>query len=194
MKTNYKRLFLWSSLGSIAVGAAVALARRPRRGEHRPLACRKIPRDCDGAVLWTERFEVEEQGKRRFAHDRYSLQPTPFKVWSVLDLSLHQPPGESGPEGASIYHVARTRLYEGSGEGAEAEGEQLLDRFYGVVTVLDEAGRSCGSNVISRGCILEIKECYVGGSSNGVESGEVHRSAAPLLNYRIEYSPSQVAE
>jgi len=183
MKANYKRLFLWSSLGSIAIGAAVTLARRPKRIEPRPLACRKIPEQCHGVLLWTERFEVEESGARHHAHDRYYLQPTPFKVWSVLELNLQGAPGKSGPGGAAIYHVTHVRLLE-----ENHEEEHLKDRFYGVVTVVDAAERSCGSNFIARGGILEIKKCYVGGSSNGVESGEVHRSLGRVLNYRIEYS------
>jgi hypothetical protein len=183
MKANYSRLFLWSSIGTIAVGAAVALARRPRRAAPRVLAWRKIPRHCQGVLLWTERFALEEKGLRFYAHDRYYLQATPFRVWSVLDLSSQGAPGESGPGGAGIYHVTHTRLLENHNEE-----EHLQDRFYGVVSVLDAAGRSCGTNCIARGGILEIKKCFVGGSSNGVESGEVHRSQSLILNYRIDYT------
>ena len=185
MKTNYRRLLLWSSIGGIAVGAAVALARRPRRAAARILAWRKIPRQCQGVLLWTERFAIEEKGVRLYAHDRYYLQATPFKVWSVLDLSFQGAPGASGPEGAGIYHVTHTRLLEN-----HHDEEHLRDRFYGVVAVLDAAGRSCGANCIARGGTLEIKKCFVGGSSNGVESGEVHRSHSLILNYRIDYTSS----
>lgn len=189
MKANYKRLFLWSSLGSLAVGAAVTLARKSKKMEHRPLACRKIPRECHGVILWTERFEIEVNGILCRAHDRYHLQPTPFKVWSVLDLNLQAAPRKSGPEGAAIHHVTHTRLVE-----YNQEEELLQDRFYGVVTVVDATGKSCGNNCIARGGTLEIKRCYVGGSSNGVESGEVHRSLAPVLNYRIDYAAPRQAE
>jgi hypothetical protein len=189
MKPKYKKLFLWSSLGSLAVGAAVALARRPRRADDQPMACRKLPKVCHGIQLWTERFEVEVWGSRRFVHDRYYLQPTPFKVWSVLDLSYHGAPGRSGPEGAAIYHITHIRSLE-QGDSGEAEAEEYLqDRFYGIVTVVDAAGRCCGPNSIARGGMLEIKKCYVGGTANGVESGEVHRSIGRILNYRIEIAP-----
>jgi hypothetical protein len=189
MKAKYKKLFLWSSLGSLAVGTAVALAHRSRRTADQPLSCRKLPRACHGIHLWTERFEVELWGARRFVHDRYYLQPTPFKVWSVLDLSYQPVPGRAGPEGAAIYHVTHIRaLEQGEDEPAQAE-EYLQDRFYGIVTVVDENGRCCGPNAIARGGILEIKKCYVGGTSNGVESGEVHRSIGRILNYRIEIAP-----
>ncbi len=183
MKAKYKRLVLWSSITSLAVGATVALARKSRRTESRPVAWRKMPRHCQGVLLWTERFAIDEKGTQRDAHDRYYLQPTPFKVWSVLDLNLHGAPGETGPEGAAIYHVTHVRVIEDN-----HEEEQLQDRFYGVVSGVDATGKSCGSNCIARGAILVIKRCFVGGSTNGVESGEMHRSQAPILNYRIDYA------
>jgi hypothetical protein len=189
MKSKYKKLFLWSSLGSLAIGAAVAMARRPKRTEDQPLSCRKLPRTCHGIHLWTERFEVEIWGAKRHVHDRYYLQPTPFRVWSVLDLSYKSVPGRTGPEGAAIYHVTHIRALEpGEDEQAHAE-EYLQDRFYGIVTVFDDHGRCCGPNAIARGGTLEIKKCYVGGTSNGVESGEIHRSIGRILNYRIEIAP-----
>lgn len=168
------------------MGAAITLARRPRRIACPPLACRKIPRECHGIYLWTERFDVEVAGARRFAHDRYYLQLTPFKVWSVFDLSYRGAPGKSLPEGAAIYHVTHLRSLADGGEKEAHEEELLQDRFYGIVTVVDAAGRCCGANAIARGGILEIRKCYVGGTSNGIESGEVHQSIGRILNYRFE--------
>ncbi|MBP1596700.1 MAG: hypothetical protein H6Q05_2077 [Acidobacteria bacterium] len=189
MKPKFKKLFLWSSLGSIAIGTAVAMARRSRKDEPRPLACRKVPGDCLGAVLWTGQFEVEENGEGRFAHDRYTLQPTSFRVWSVLDLPVRGESAPAGSAGSAIYHVTQMRCYqESAGEGSTGE-ERLVERFYGIVTAADDAGRTCGSNAIARGGFLEIRKCYVGGASNGVESGEVHRSRGKILNYRIEFAP-----
>ena len=189
MRAKYKKLFLWSSLGSIAVGAALTLARRPKRKIYRPLACRKIPSECHGVHLWTERFEVVAAGTRRLVQDRYYLQPTPFKVWSVLDLSYRGAPGERRPQGAAIYHVTHSRLQENAEQDQAHEEELLQDRFYGIVTVTDASGNSCGTNAIARGGILAIRKCYVGGTSNGVESGEVHRSIRRILNYRIDIAP-----
>ena len=190
MKENYRKWFLWSSLGSLAVGAAVTLARRTRRIESRPFSCRKLPRECHEIVLWTERFEVEEQGARFFVHDRYGLQPTSFKVWSILDLPSAGLSGSAGPEGSAIYHVTRMRIAD-EADGISMKLEPpLQERFYGVIAVLDPSGRFVAGGAIARGGILEIKKCYVGGSSNGVESGEIHRSEAPILNYRIEYGPA----
>ena len=189
MKSNYKKLFLWSTLGSLAVGAAVALARRQQRVEPPPLACRKIPGNCQSVHLWTERFEVEEAGTLRSVHDYYLIQPTAFKVWSVLELNPQSTQGRFGSGGIPIYHVARTRLPDEVAAESGGQQGQPQERFYGVVTVVDNDGRSCGNNVIARGGTLEIRKCYVGGASNGVESGETHRSPGRVLNYRLEFAP-----
>jgi hypothetical protein len=186
MKANYKKLFLWSSLGSIAVGTAVAIAKHQKRVIYPPLACRKIPRTCVALHVWTERFAVNEAGVRHFAHDRYQMQPTHFKLWNVLDLSFRSSPARLLPEGATIYHITQLRSFENDDEN---QGDEfMLDRFYGVVTVVEPANRrsGCGVNSIARGGVLEVRKCYVGGTSNGVESGEIHRSSGRVLNYRIE--------
>ncbi len=190
MKSNYKKLFLWSSLGSLAVGAAVTLAHRRKRAQPQPLACRRIPRDCQSVRLWTERFEAAEAGASRYAHDVYLLRPTPFKVWSVLELVPQGERSRPGAGGTSIFHVTRTRLSDEISEEMSGQEIEPQERFYGVVTVVDDAGRSCGNNTIARGGYLEIRKCYVGGASNGVESGETHRSKGRVLNYRLDFAPA----
>jgi hypothetical protein len=52
-------------------------------------------------------------------------------------------------------------------------------------------GKSRRANSLARGGILEIDKCYVGGSSNGVLSGETHRSPGPILNYQFCYPPTE---
>jgi hypothetical protein len=69
-----------------------------------------------------------------------------------------------------------------------AEAQELTEQmFYGTIRTIDSRSKGCRRNYIARGGILEMHKCYVGGASNGVETGEVHRSNAPLLNYRFEY-------
>ena len=187
MKAKFKRLFLWSSIGSIAAGAALAVARKSRKPESRPLSCRKLPAECLRATLWTGQFEVEENGERRLAHDRYILQPTGFRVWSILDLPARGASFQQRPAGSAIYHVTRARQFESSEREETAPQDQLVERFYGIVTVADDKKHAYKPNAIARGRFLEIRKCYVGGASNGVESGEVHRSLGRILNYRIEF-------
>jgi len=187
MKANYRRWFLWSSFGGLAVGAVVAMTRRTRRLARGPLSCRKLPGECREIVLWTERFEAEDMESRSFMHDRYVLQPTPFRVWSILDLPAAEESRKPEAEGSAVFHVTRTRIKDEADGNATQPAPPQPERFYGLVGILDPSGRVSTGNSIARGGILEIRKCYVGGASNGVESGEIHHSAAPILNYRIFY-------
>lgn len=183
MKSNWKRVFLWSSLGGLAVGTSVALTRIGRKPRGLPLRYEQIPRRCQRVILWTELFALEEGGKELSAHDEYLLQPTPFKVWSVLELP------SSGSalrgEGATVFHVTVSR-YVNTGETDESKKREVWkDKFYGIIV----SSRPAGEARIARGASLTISKCYVGGTANGVESGEVHRSSGRILNYRFEYAP-----
>jgi hypothetical protein len=186
MKPSYKKLFLWSSLGSLVVGGAVTLVRKRRRPPGPPLECRTIPAEYRQVVVWTERFALEKNGIRQHGFDRYQLQPSPFQVWSVLDLIPNRTSAPSIREGIPIHHVTHVRISEEGDGPPDGDREQVQDRFYGVVTVVSRDGRSCGRNAVARGGILEFRRCYVGGASNGIESGEIHAALAPVLNYRIE--------
>jgi len=172
---------LWSSLGSIAIGAVVALAKRARATPEPSLEYHAIPGDCQTICLWTEQFSVEEGVNTLAVQDKYVLRVTPFKVWSVLDA-------EGGkPVGTVIYHVTHVRYAETSGgEGYPEEGK-LQDRFYAVVGTLIPGESGSRRNHVARGGTLAFRKCLVGGAANGIETGEVYHSLAPVLNYRFEY-------
>jgi hypothetical protein len=186
MKSRWKKLFLWSSIGSVTIGAAIALARRARAPRVPALDFILIPGDCQRIALWTEQFTGDAQEIPRAVQDKYFLQLTPFKVWSVFELNGSSE--EKKPEGATVYHVTHIRYAEDSGGTGYPDEGRLQDRFYGTISVLDLDGVPGPKNHIARGGILQIRKCLVGGASNGVESGELHHSAAPILNYRFEYS------
>jgi hypothetical protein len=186
MRSRWQKLFIWSSLGSVAAGVAVALARKARPPQAPKLECHKIPGDCQRISIWTEKFLESEGGADVAIQDKYLFQMTPFRVWSVLELGGTA--SRAKPTGAAVYHVTWLR-YAGavSGEGYPDEG-RLQDRFYGTVAALSPAGRRSPRDYVARGGVLEIRKCLVGGASNGIETEEVHHSAAPVLNYRFEYS------
>ena len=185
MKTSLKKLFFWSSLGSLFFGASVAFARK-KQGPKSVSACQNIPHACRRIDVWTE-LAADENDKGMLCREHYVLRPTSFKVWSILELPTS--PGQPNPTGAAVYHVTFLRLVEKPGDTAAEESEEERSRYYGTVSVLARGGKSCSKNSLARGAILEIRKCYVGGASNGVETGEIHRSSAPILNYRFEYGP-----
>lgn len=183
MKSRFKKLLLWSSVGSLA---AVALVRRSRRRPEVPLKCVKIPPDCRRACLWTEHFQTEGNGTALYACDRYVLQATQFKVWSILGRDSR--PDSSPPQGAAVFHVTHSRSVHPPESALERTSprEQLVDRFYGTVRTVGSQGHACAADSVARGGILEIRKCRAGGAAYGVETGEVHRSAGRILNYRFE--------
>jgi hypothetical protein len=186
MKSGWKRLFFWSSLGGVAVGTAVALARKARPPQLPLLEYERIPLGCQRASLWTEQYSSEEGDGSVAAQDKYVLQVTTFKVWSVVEAGGGRP-GEK-PEGTTIYHVTHLRYAATGGVEGYPDDGRLQDRFYGTIAVVRPDGRLGPRNCVARGAILEINKCLVGGGSNGIETGEVHHSASPILNYRFEYS------
>jgi hypothetical protein len=181
MNTNWKHMFVWSSIGGVVLGAAVTLARKKRKGTNQAVVCRRIPAGWQCFSVWTERFNLEESGQRKLAHDLYYFEATPFKVWSVLDLAAS---AKRMQNGAPVYHVTQTRIIERWESERWMESERIMDRYYGTIILLAEGGKPFGRNMISRGGTLEIRKCLVGGSSNGIETGEKHRSEGRILNYR----------
>jgi hypothetical protein len=186
MKKRWKKLVLWSSLGGFAVGTAVALSRRSRAPELPGLDVQRIPNDCQRFSLWTDQFKVPDGEALIAVQDKYVLQLTPFKTWDLYQLG--QAEGKPKSEGATVYHVTHVRYAElPEGQGYSDEG-RLQDRYYGTVSAELPDGSHSADNCIARGGFLEIRKCLVGGSSAGVETGEVHKSCAPVMNYRFEYS------
>jgi hypothetical protein len=189
MKSKWKRVFILSSLGSLAVGTTLSLVRKSRKPSLPPLAYKKIPAECQRISLWTERFRTGKGGAERPAYDKYLLQATRFKLWNVLDVVRDQ----LNDDGIPIYHVTVTRYIE-FGEGKEEREEpEPAHKFYGTVGVVNSAGKSPGPNYLARGGRLEIRKCQVGGAANGVDTGEIHRSEGRVLNYRLEYTPKHRA-
>src|SRR5262245_41350709 len=185
MKPKWKRVFILSSLGSVALGTTLSLVRKSRKPVLPPLADKKIPPECQSISLWTERFRTERDGVVRPAYDKYLLQPTGFKLWSILGPASD----EVNDEGVPIYHVTVTRYIAFGEVKEERKDAEPPQKFSGTITVTNSSGKSPGPNYRARGGILEIRKCNVGGATNGVESGEMHRSEGRLLNYRLEYTP-----
>jgi hypothetical protein len=187
MKSHWKRAFIWSSLGGLILGTAVALARKARRPQQPPIDLRPVPLGCSRISAWTEHFQVAENGTALLAQDRYLFQSTPFRVWSVLEAQREDGP-DYRPVGWTIYHVTHLRFYDVSVADELTDQGQLQDRFYGTIAVTDPEGNPPARDRLGRGAILAIRKCSVGGARNGVETGEIHYSAAPLLNFRFEYA------
>ncbi|MFH1574739.1 MAG: hypothetical protein ABIG68_12200, partial [Acidobacteriota bacterium] len=161
MDDKWKKAFWWSSLGGLIVGATVALARKPKGATTTAPACRSIPSDCREIVAYTERFQSREDGREQVVRDKYLIQPTRFKLWSVLELGTAA--ASTKAIGSPIYHIAHLRIAEAETEVAE-ESSRLLERYYGTITAGVPGGGKCPGNSLARGAFLLSDKCYVGGS------------------------------
>lgn len=187
MKKGWKRALLWTSVGGVVAGAAVAVAKMSSRPAASPLVGQRIPSGCTRIAVWTRHFEVAYGAGQQRAQDRYLLQATGFKVWSLLE----SPPdrSESTTPGYTVYHVTvEQSSWALDGEGPP-EQSSIVDRFYATIGVTDRA-RIFRREELARGGFLRLNMCRVGGAAHGVETGETHFSRAPVLNYRFEYGAS----
>lgn len=177
---NWKRIRNWS-VGGAAIGAAV-LARRSRRrskGEIKP-----IPADVQHIEIVTDEREINHQGERYLSHAVYHCTPTRFRVYSLLRT------GEAGKHGQTIYHVApsmQVRRQKGSPESEFLPQE----RFYATLNLYVESRRDPLPDHLAKGREIEFRKCHVGGSLNGVETGERILAMAPILRYTIERGESE---
>ncbi len=165
------------------MGATITLSRRSRKAST-PLDLYPIPTGSPRIRLWTERFSQVSNGQGFTLHMEYLLQPTSFRLWNVLN------PPESSQEsladaeqGIPIYHVSVAPHVEDATPQVDFPVKE--EKFYGTVAMLDDSGRPFRSNHVARGRCLQIRKCLVGGAKNGVETGEIHVSSSPVLNYRF---------
>lgn len=178
MRVRWKKLFLWSSLGSITLALAVSVARKTGKRAPAALRFQRIPPDCSSLTIRTGAFSVEQGGNRSLVSDEYALQKTSFKVWNVLELQPQ--PAAVNLQGTVIYHVSQIRRRHTPGTAKDSE---LVERFYGTIRSVSPDSPAPRKDELARGAILEIARCYVGGASNGVETGEMHRSGAAVSDF-----------
>ena len=187
MKNRWKRALIWSSVGSVVVGAAVAVRRPSSRSAAAPPVGRRIPAEGRRLTIWTQHFEQFDGGRQYRAQDRYELQATDFKVWKLLDLPVGSE--GSGAAGFTVYHVTLHRASSAlDGEGPPDQS-RVIDRLYATIGATDGA-RIFRRQEVARGGFLRLNLCRVGGASHGVETGEAQVSIAPVLNFRFEYAAS----
>ncbi len=163
---KWKRILNWG-LGGLAVGTAAVLARRSRtRAKWAP---ETIPEDVQAIEVLTESRNSAYEGRRFTSRTFYRCTPTRFRLWSFLrDEDAED---ETGSRGQVIYHVSPEVRLESPDSGVEVE---VLpeEKFYATINVLVDRARDSLPGLIARGQLLEFRKCHVGGSINGIETGE----------------------
>lgn len=177
---RWKKWF-WSGLGGALMGAGAIFASRYRRRKKahfgRP---EPIPEDVEGIEIETEELELRYRDEPYFSRAVYHCSPTPFRVWSLLQADS---PALSG-RGRRIFYVQPEILFRAAGQDRTSE-KLAEERFYATLHVYSPLpGRSVAAH-IARGQLLEFRKCHVGGSMNGVETGDKIVTMAPVASFQI---------
>ena len=166
------RKYLFPGVSGALVGFAAVLARRRSRRRRAPVA-----QDVRGSekriLIVTEEQARPYRGREYLSRVSYTCEPSRFKVWRFLHSSE-----ENDGEAASqrIYHIAPVIEFKSS-DGEEAEVVQE-EKFYATLHGLI-AGRVTPDK-IAESALIEFHKCHVGGSMNGVETGEKVVSRSPV--------------
>ncbi len=165
------RKYLLPGLSGAVVGFAAVLAKRRSRRRA------SMPKDIRGSekriLIVTEEQSRPYRGREYLSQVIYTCEPSRFKVWRFL-----HPSGEDEGEAASqrIYHITPVIEFKSS-DGEEAEVVQE-EKFYGTLHGLI-AGRITPDR-IAEASLIEFHKCHVGGSMNGIETGEKVVSRSPV--------------
>ncbi|HSR68466.1 MAG TPA: hypothetical protein VLU25_11025 [Acidobacteriota bacterium] len=184
----------WLGLGGLVVGGAVALwANRSRKKSQE--APTPIPDDVGEVEIITEERRISHRGKDYRSRAVYHCTPTRFRVWSFLASGSGGPGGEESgsgkPRGLPIYYVS-PRVFVRPQEGKDEPPSQVLseEKFYATIHVYVEDRREPLAGCIARGRVVEFHKCHVGGSLNGVETGDRIISMAPVHEFQFRSQPS----
>ena len=143
-----------------------------------------IPTPPPAFSILTEDMQwSQDDGKAISSHLEYDCQPTQFELWQLLDLDLYRVRTEKGPARQSlpIFHVV-LRVHLHGQEQALPPFED--ERFYATVHTHRGKGVTTLASCVQIGKYVEFRKCFVGGSLNGIETGERVVSMVPVREIR----------
>lgn len=180
---NWKKVF-WTGLGGAVVGVLGVMAGRQIR-KRRAEQPQPVPPDVSSLRIETEELELYYRGKPYLSRTIYSCRPTRFKVWNLLESQASQrDPEEARKGGLRIFHVTPVLEFR-SREEDEVESFPE-EKFYASLHLRCEKRRRTLPEHLARGDYLEFHKCHVGGSMNGVATGDRILTNAPVSHYEFE--------
>ena len=177
IKKNWKPLTLWSSLGGLLFGGALfAYKKGYMRNADPPVP---LPDQLESIDLKTRPFEIRTEDRTRTVRSQYHLQATPFRIWSVL---------EEGRKGHPVFFVTPRQFLLGE---AGAEEEVQGEPFYAAIGIPKFTKKRDLLDHLHEGSQILFLHCLVGGSCNGIPTGEKTLSTGKIASW--EFSPAEAA-
>ncbi|HSR52887.1 MAG TPA: hypothetical protein VLV83_18840 [Acidobacteriota bacterium] len=176
------------SLGGLVLGAAAVWAKRSRRkAREAPLP---IPPDVAEVDILTEERLITHRDRDYLSQAVYRCTPTRFRVWSFLASGGGQGGDQGKPRGLPIYYVSPRVFIRPRGED-ESERQVLSEeKFYATLHVYVEDRSEPLPGCIGKGRLVEFHKCHVGGSLNGVETGDRIVTMAPVEDFHFKDAPA----
>ncbi|MBI4455339.1 MAG: hypothetical protein HY644_05500 [Acidobacteria bacterium] len=168
-------------LGGLAFGSTLFFARKKTEAPLSPPFW--IPERPASLSILTEELEWTSDKQRFRSHLEYFCQPTPFRIWNLVDLELYRAQREGAPaiHGHPVFHVTLKVHLRGSDDRITTIEDE---RFYATIHAHHGRTTKMLASCVQVGRHVEFRKCYVGGGLNGIETGERVVSMAPVKEVR----------
>ena len=179
---DWKKGWKWG-IGGAVLGLAAVWAGRKRQKRVDPP--QPIPEQIEFLEIVTEERPIIHEGRPCKSSARYHCAPTRFRVWSFLRRATDDE--EGGASSSRIFHITpEIRIYSPANQYGEAFEEIIpQEKFYATLHVYTRTQHMPLADHIGRGRIVEFRKCHVGGSLNGVETGEKIVTMAAVADFSV---------
>ena len=176
---RWKKILVSGLGGFLVGGAALLVTKRKRKSKEANLE--RIPEDTELVRIETEPMKLVYREEPYLSYALYTCAPTSFKVWSFLKgIPTKAKPAQS----QRIYHITPEVHFRSLQQ--EDHREVLAEeKFYATLHAHSMQPQQTLPDHIACGHHLEFRKCHVGGSMNGVETGDKIVTMAPVVKYEI---------
>jgi len=175
---KWKKLLV-TGLGGLAFGAVAVVAQK-RRKKRRAEAPQPIPGHVKLVEIETEPLDLTYRDQPYQSRSRYTCSPTQFSVWSLLEAGADS--DEKEGKGLRIFHVTPVIEFFSQEGRTETVAEE---KFYATLHLRCEKSHRHLPEHLARGDYAEFHKCHVGGSMNGVPTGDRVLTTTPVADFEF---------
>lgn len=171
IKKNWKPIAFWSGLGGLLFGGAIYAYKKGYVGNNNPV--QPLPPDAGEIILQTTAVQVESDEDTHSVRSEYHLQLTPFRIYSIMDKRR---------PGHPVYFITPNRFVL-MPDGRERTIQ--TESFYAMVGIPRFAKRRDLIGHVRKDSQVVFHICLVGGSTNGIPTGEKVISQGKLSSWNV---------